>query len=169
MPSRAKARARARDGRFYAPLDDDREREEYFQRPEEERRRIYHMAGRFFATFRDEADDPDVFIGMANRFFREEPDLAATLLEDYVPPPPTEMEIRIQLATELIAAAVAELDAGVGEAHEAMDDPAQDSSALRRANNHMAEAYRILSQTQIPEREMHPPPFAGQGHRLGEP
>ena len=72
-------------------------------------------------------------------------------------------------ARAAIAAALAELDAGVGEAHEAMDDPAQDSSALRRANNHMAEAYRILSQTQIPEREMHPPPFAGQGHRLGEP
>ena len=69
-------------------------------------------------------------------------------------PPPTDIEISNQRAAELtaaraaIAAAVAELDAGVSEAHEAMDDPARDSSALRRANNRMAEAYTILSTLQ---------------------
>ena len=61
-------------------------------------------------------------------------------------PTPTDIEISNQRAAELtaaraaIAAAVAELDAGVVEAREAMDDPARDSRALRRANNRMAEA-----------------------------
>ena len=93
------------------------------------------------------------------------PEYVSVRLDASGAPQPAELTA----ARAAIAAALAELDAGVGEAHEAMDDPAQDSSALRRANNHMAEAYRILSQTQIPEREMRPPPFAGQGHRLGEP
>ena len=74
-------------------------------------------------------------------------------------PLPTYIEISNQRAAELtaaraaIAAAVAKLDAGVSEAHEAMDDPARDSSALRRANNRMAEAYTILStlQTTAPQ------------------
>ena len=98
-------------------------------------------------------------------------------------PPPTDIEISNQRAAELtaaraaIAAAVAELDAGIGEAHEAMDDPARDSSALRRANNRMAEAYTILSTLQPPQTpptraqaaaRMTPPRFTGQGHRLGE-
>ena len=79
-------------------------------------------------------------------------------------------------ARAAIAAAVAELDAGVSEAHEAMDDPARDSSALRRANNRMAEAYNIPSTIRpdamtprmwVPR---FPPqqPFTGQGNRLGE-
>ena len=73
-------------------------------------------------------------------------------------------------ARAAIAAAVAELDAGVSEAHEAMDDPARDSSALRRANNRMAEAYNILS-TQQPPTDIAVnalQPFTGQGNRLGE-
>ena len=73
-------------------------------------------------------------------------------------------------ARAAIAAAVAELDAGIGEAHEAMDDPARDSSALRRANNRMAEAYTILS-TQQPPTDIAVnalQPFTGQGNRLGE-
>ena len=98
-------------------------------------------------------------------------------------PAPTDIETRSspegisnQRATELtaaraaIAAAVAELDAGIGEAHEAMDDPARDSSALRRANNRMAEAYTILS-TQQPPTDIAVnalQPFTGQGNRLGE-
>ena len=91
-------------------------------------------------------------------------------------PAPTDIEISHQRAAELtaaraaIAAAVAELDAGVSEAHEAMDDPARDSSALRRANNRMAEAYTILS-TQQPPTDIAVnalQPFTGQGHRLGE-
>ena len=82
-------------------------------------------------------------------------------------PPPTDIEISNQRAAELtaaraaIAAAVAELDAGVSEAHEAMDDPARDSSALRRANHRMAEAYTILS-TQQPPTDIAP---AGQSEK----
>ena len=74
-----------------------------------------------------------------------------------------------------------ELDAGIVEAHEAMDDPARDSSALRVANNRMAEAYTILftrtftGEGQQPERGATRPgeqvapratPFTGDGHRL---
>ena len=91
-------------------------------------------------------------------------------------PTPTDIEISNQRAVELtaaraaIAAAVAELDAGVGEAHEAMDDPARDSSALHRANTRMAEAYTVLS-TQQPPTDIAVnalQPFTGQGNRLGE-
>ena len=77
---------------------------------------------------------------------------------------------KLTAARAAIAAAVAELDAGVSEAHEAMDDPARDSSALRHANNHMAEACTILS-TQQPPTDIAVnalQPFTGQGHRLGE-
>ena len=77
---------------------------------------------------------------------------------------------------------MAELDAGIGEAHEAMDDPARDSSALRRANNRMAEAYTILTRAQTPQSPQSraerattpqpppqptPRPFSGEGLRLG--
>ena len=55
------------------------------------------------------------------------------------------MQAQIQEMNDTATAAMAELEAGIYEAHEAMDDPARDSSALRIANNRMAEAYNNLS------------------------
>ena len=55
------------------------------------------------------------------------------------------MEAQIQEMNDTATAAMAELEAVICEAHEAMDDPARDSSALRIANNRMAEAYNNLS------------------------
>ena len=55
------------------------------------------------------------------------------------------MQAQIQEMKDTATAAMAELEAGIYEAHEAMDDPARDSSALRIANNRKAEAYNNLS------------------------
>ena len=55
------------------------------------------------------------------------------------------MQAQIQEMKDTASAAMAELETGIYEAHEAMDDPARDSSALRIANNRMAEAYNNLS------------------------
>ena len=85
------------------------------------------------------------------------------------------MQAQIQEMNDTATAAMAELEAGIYEAHEAMDDPARDSSALRRANNRMAEAYTILStlqptapqQVPRPTTPQQPRPFSGQGNCLG--
>ena len=72
------------------PLDEVREHQEFWQRPEGEQRRIEHIAGRMSATYSH--DDPAFFITCTNRIFREEPDLAARILEDFVPAPPAGMD-----------------------------------------------------------------------------
>ena len=91
MPPRRRAKAKAmprsdqervRD----VPPDELRERQEFGQRPEGEQMRIYHIAGRLSATY--SPHNPNFFIPHANRIFREEPDLTAGLLEDFVPAPP---------------------------------------------------------------------------------
>ena len=48
------------------------------------------IAGRLSATYSH--DDPALFITCANRIFREELDLAAGRLEDFVPAPPADMD-----------------------------------------------------------------------------
>ena len=90
MPPKAKAKqavrhVRARTSRAApsaaeAPLDEDAELQEYRARSPITTQRIDYIAGRLGATFPQLPP-----IASANRIFRENPDIAAGILRDFVP------------------------------------------------------------------------------------
>ena len=178
MPPRRRAKAKAmprsdqervRD----VPLDELRERQEFGRRPEGEQIRSYHIAGRLNVMYSH--DDPAFFIPCANRLFREEPDLTAGLLEDFVPA--TKGKGKGAVGKGLTVTRAGRSVRMTGEAGHRLSLAMDDLSTLLmpgdilQNDDHIAAGHpgvEYLGNEGKGKGKGSPQPFTGQGNRLGE-